>query len=190
MKHRILLLVTVALLAAGCTSATMVSSTSVPATPAPPAATQKAPQSEPPAAKTQAPTPEPTKAPAPTPTKVPASNGWQAYLKHEAVSPISADLTKFDADLNAGKSDAVLLADANKIIADAHAEITWLKANPPSACYEDVYTNEYNSTADLNNAMVAFKAGDYDTALSDLNDSTAEISAATDEIDAAVIACS
>jgi hypothetical protein len=182
---RIATLLAIAVLAAGCTTTVYV--TAPPATKAPVTA-------EPTVAATPvaaSPKPKATPKATPKPTAIPATGDWQAFLKHEAASSgtMSTDMSKLTADLNASKADSVILADADRVIADAHAEIAWLKANPPSPCYKQVYSDIYNGTVATNNAMVALEEYDVDAFTAAMDEANTLIGSATDGIDAADTAC-
>jgi hypothetical protein len=178
---RIATLLAIAVLSAGCTTTVYV--TAPPATKAPVTA-------EPTVAATPvAASPKPKATP--KPTAIPATGDWQAFLKHETTSSgtMSTDMSKLTADLNASKADSVILADADRVITDAHAEIAWLKANPPSRCYKQVYSDIYNGTVATNNAMVALEEYDVDAFTAAMDEANTLIGSATDGIDAADTAC-
>ena len=185
---RTVTLVAIAILVSGCTTTVLTTEGNLGAG-APLVAAATTTVTVPPVAASVA--PKATPSPTPKPTAVPVANDWLAFLKHETTSSgtMSTDIDKLTTDVTAGKSDRVILADADRVIADAHAEIAWLKANPPSACYKAVYTDIYNGTVETNNAMVALESYDLDTYMTGMDEATRLITSATDGISDAAAAC-
>jgi hypothetical protein len=120
--------------------------------------------------------PKATPAPVIVITPEPVSDtNWIAFAKHLAAGTYVDALDQFNSVLQSNPTAAQYHQAAVVFVTKSHTEIAWLKANPPSPCYESVYVNYYNSVVDSNNAAIDLDNGDFDTAITELNNAVDEI---------------
>ena len=81
------------------------------------------------------PTPTPTPKATAKPTPKPRAVSWAVFRKHVMKDVLRKSLGKFDET-----NTATWPVWAKKLQKTAHAELTWLNAHPPAACYRPTWT--------------------------------------------------